>query len=127
MGNVAHSENDLHNPKGNRNKTPGFTDAERENFAKLVGGIPAEEMPTLLKGTKGKPAPEQNVPGGDATDCDFFDVWRKFHPFKAIAADSKEGDAEGEVCPYTYWSYRFSAKVKNMGWRLDYFVASKQL
>ena len=33
--NVAHLDIDLANPKSNRNKTPGFTDAERENFGKL--------------------------------------------------------------------------------------------
>ncbi|RLN47976.1 hypothetical protein BBJ28_00013577 [Nothophytophthora sp. Chile5] len=33
--NVAHQEIDIHDPKGNRNKSAGFTDAERESF----GGI----------------------------------------------------------------------------------------
>jgi len=23
---------------------------------------------------------------------------------------------------YSYWSYRFNAKVKKIGWRLDYFL-----
>jgi len=34
--NVAHKEIDLKNPKPNRNKTPGFTDTERENFQKVL-------------------------------------------------------------------------------------------
>jgi AP endonuclease-1 len=28
---------------------------------------------------------------------------------------------------YSYWSYRFNARAKNTGWRLDYFVVSNQL
>ena len=26
---------------------------------------------------------------------------------------------------YSWWSYRFSARLKNIGWRLDYFLASE--
>lgn len=34
--NVAHQEIDLKNPKSNKNKTPGFTDQERDGFTKLL-------------------------------------------------------------------------------------------
>lgn len=34
--NVAHEEIDLKNPKSNRNKTPGFSDQEREGFTNLL-------------------------------------------------------------------------------------------
>ncbi len=37
-------------------------------------------------------------------------MWRELRP-------SDEG--------YTYYSYRFNCKAKNLGWRLDYFVVSK--
>jgi exodeoxyribonuclease-3 len=28
---------------------------------------------------------------------------------------------------YTWWSYRFSARSKNIGWRLDYFVVNQEM
>lgn len=34
--NVAHLDIDVHDPISNRNKTAGFTDAERENFSKVL-------------------------------------------------------------------------------------------
>ncbi len=43
----------------------------------------------------------------------FIDTWRYFNP-----------DAEGI---YSWWSYRFKAREKNAGWRIDYFVTSKDL
>lgn len=42
----------------------------------------------------------------------FVDVFRYFYP--------------NEVA-YTYWSYRFKARERNVGWRIDYFLASKSL
>lgn len=41
------------------------------------------------------------------------DTFRYMHPEKA----SK----------YTYWSYRYNARSKNKGWRLDYFLVSDSL
>ena len=43
----------------------------------------------------------------------FTDSWRFQHP-----------DA---VDQYSWWSYRFSAREKNIGWRIDYFVISDRL
>ncbi len=42
-----------------------------------------------------------------------IDAFRHFYP-----------DAEGE---YSWWSYRFKAREKNAGWRIDYFVVSAEL
>lgn len=43
----------------------------------------------------------------------FIDTFRYFYP-----------DQEGV---YSWWSYRFSARKKNAGWRIDYFVVSEAL
>lgn len=43
----------------------------------------------------------------------FIDTFRYFYP-----------EAEGI---YSWWSYRFSARAKNAGWRIDYFLASADL
>lgn len=46
-------------------------------------------------------------------DAGFVDTFRHFYP-----------DAEGA---YSWWSYRFRAREKNAGWRIDYFVVSEAL
>lgn len=43
----------------------------------------------------------------------FTDTWRYFYP-----------DKEGV---YSWWSYRFHAREKNAGWRIDYFITSDAL
>ena len=42
----------------------------------------------------------------------FVDTFRFLHP--------------DEIC-YSWWSYRFQARQKNIGWRLDYFLVSNNL
>lgn len=46
-------------------------------------------------------------------DAGFIDTFRHFYP-----------DLEGV---YSWWSYRFSARAKNAGWRIDYFLTSASL
>lgn len=33
----------------------------------------------------------------------------------------------GDKIKYSWWSYRFSARQKNIGWRIDYFIVSKRI
>ena len=49
----------------------------------------------------------------DLLAAGFVDTFRYFYP-----------DAEGI---YSWWSYRFSARAKNAGWRIDYFCVSECL
>ena len=42
----------------------------------------------------------------------YVDVFRKLYP---------------EIIKYSWFSYRFNARVKNIGWRIDYFLVSNEL
>lgn len=42
----------------------------------------------------------------------FIDTWRFQHP---------------EEVKYSWWSYRMKARERNVGWRIDYFLASESL
>jgi len=79
--NVAHTEDDLANPKPNIGKH-GFTDEERAGFEKFL-------------------------------DAGFVDTFRKFTP---------EGNGH-----YTWWTHWANARARNVGWRIDYWLASKSI
>jgi exodeoxyribonuclease-3 len=78
--NVAHTPDDLANPKPNEGKK-GFTAEEREGFQNFV-------------------------------DAGFIDTFRIF----------KQGNGY-----YTWWSHFAKSRERNVGWRIDYFLASKSL
>ena len=42
----------------------------------------------------------------------FVDTFRYLHPEEIL---------------YSWWSYRFKAREKNVGWRIDYFLVSERL
>lgn len=45
-------------------------------------------------------------------DNGFIDTFRTIYP---------------DTIKYSWWSYRFKAREKNTGWRIDYFIASQKL
>lgn len=81
--NVAHTENDLANPKSNYNKTAGFTQVEIDGLDHIL----------------------------DKTGL--VDSYRTLHP---TTFDK-----------YTFWSQRFGARSRNVGWRIDYFFVSSSI
>ena len=56
---------------------------------------------------------EEREKFSNVMDAGFIDTFRHFYP-----------DTEGA---YSWWSYRFKAREKNAGWRIDYFVTSGSL
>lgn len=56
---------------------------------------------------------EERAKFTELLDSGFIDTFRYFYP-----------DKEGA---YSWWSYRFSARAKNAGWRIDYFCVSQSL
>lgn len=79
--NVAHTEDDLANPKPNVGKH-GFTNEERERLQDFI-------------------------------DAGFIDTFRKFTP---------TGNGH-----YTWWTHWANARARNVGWRIDYWLASKSI
>jgi exodeoxyribonuclease-3 len=42
----------------------------------------------------------------------FIDIWRYLYPDKV---------------QYSWWTYRFQARSRNVGWRIDYFLLTPEL
>ncbi|AAK78203.1 exodeoxyribonuclease-3 [Clostridium acetobutylicum] len=58
-------------------------------------------------------SPEERSKFTELLEAGFIDTYRYFYP-----------DKEGI---YSWWSYRFKAREKNAGWRIDYFCTSERL
>jgi exodeoxyribonuclease-3 len=56
---------------------------------------------------------EERAGFGDLLDAGFVDTFRLLHPHETDA--------------YSWWSYRFKARERNAGWRIDYFLVSEAL
>ena len=121
--NIAHQEIDLKNFKGNK-KNSGFLSEERAWMTGLLAptlakgvelarggpalraaaGMAEEALDELTDGT-GQPTAQAWRGGG------MVDVYRQLQPTATDAA-------------YTWWSNRGQAYAKNVGWRLDYHLAT---
>ena len=98
--NIAHQEIDLKNFKSNQ-KNSGFLPEERAWISELLrdAALVREAAEDLIQGS------EAGRGGG------MIDVYRQLHP-----------ETTGEA--YTWWSNRGQAYAKNVGWRLDYHLAT---
>ena len=79
--NIAHTEIDIHDPKGNK-KNSGFLPEEREWLTLFL-------------------------------ETGMVDTFRFLNP-ETIQA-------------YSWWTYRFKARDRNKGWRIDYFFTTENL
>ena len=99
--NVAHQEIDLKNFKGNR-KNSGFLPEERAWMTELLRSDVAQDAAEANAA-----ADQLTAPGGGLVD-----VYRALQPSTTDAA-------------YTWWSNRGQAYANNVGWRLDYHLATR--
>ncbi|CAE6449079.1 unnamed protein product [Rhizoctonia solani] len=128
--NVAPTAKDLRNDKSNWNKTAGYTEQETSAFKRVLAGPPepsvkvavAESTETAhISSVDGQETIAEEVatsvavaevePSTQGRAGPMIDVWRRLHP---------------EDEHYTYFSYRFGARLKGMGWRIDHFVISER-
>ena len=112
--NIAHQEIDLKNFKGNR-KNSGFLPEERAWMTELLRAearsearLEAQELEDDLDAAN-QAADKLIAAGGGMVD-----VYRMLQPTTTEAA-------------YTWWSNRGQAYAKNVGWRLDYHLATPAL
>lgn len=55
---------------------------------------------------------EERAKMTELLSCGFADSFRRLYPEKAL---------------YSWWSYRFKARERNAGWRIDYYIVSERL
>jgi len=67
----------------------------------------------ILKGVLAGFTPQERAAMTKLLDSGFVDTFRHLHP-----------DVTGA---YSWWSYMFSARAKNAGWRIDYFLVSERI
>ncbi len=105
--NIAHQEIDLKNWKGNL-KNSGFLPEERAWMSELLryDVQVANEAADALNAGKAQP--------GVALGGGLVDVYRRLQPNASDAG-------------YTWWSNRGQAYAKNVGWRIDYHLATPAL
>lgn len=58
-------------------------------------------------------SPQEREKMTELLKAGFIDTFRHLNP-----------DQEGA---YTWWSYMFNARIKNVGWRIDYFLVSERI
>ncbi|QGU06535.1 Exodeoxyribonuclease [Corynebacterium occultum] len=112
--NICHRREDLKNWKTNQKKS-GFLPDERLFMDSVFGTYP-EETSQVDTG-HGEYFGAVDYSSGQvrtaASDPQWFDVARHFHP--------------EEAGPYTWWTYRGQAFNNNAGWRIDYQAATKNM
>ncbi len=94
-----------------------FFNSHKGNNIIICGDVNTAHQPIDLK----RPKENANISGfldierawvSKVIEDGFIDTFRYFHP---------------EEIKYSWWSYRYKARLTNAGWRLDYFFADPSL
>ncbi len=101
--NIAHQEADLKNYKGNV-KNSGFLPEERAWMTQLL-------LQSQAPGAGSTALAVADDSHATTAGCGLVDVYRRLQP------------GTTDQC-YTWWSQRGQAYAKNVGWRLDYHLAT---
>ena len=133
--NVSHQPMDLANPKTNQ-KSAGFSIEERTKFGELL------EIPPVPVTTKRKikvleqaNSKKQKLENGDSAVCETEqtvtseltqDVPKSLNSTTPCWVDAFR-HLYPEKQEYSYFGFRTNAKARNVGWRLDYFILTKEL
>ncbi|KAI3383906.1 hypothetical protein SNEBB_000824 [Seison nebaliae] len=104
--NVCHMSQDIKNATTNI-KSSGFTPEERLSFQWMLDGGIKEKISQRKRLNNEKLLDDRSL---KSKGNKYVDVFRHFYP------DVKE--------IYSYWSVKGTARQKNVGWRLDYFITT---
>jgi exodeoxyribonuclease-3 len=90
---------------------------QEEKHLVLFGDMNTAHQPIDLKNPKQNETnsgflPEERAWIDKYLEHGFVDIFREMH---------------GDLVQYTWWTYRMNARERNIGWRLDYFLVSKEL
>ena len=95
-----------------------ITELDNKKPVILCGDLNVAHREIDLKNPKGNRrnagfTDEERNKFSELLEAGFIDTYRYFNPDKTEA--------------YSWWSYRFKAREKNAGWRIDYFCASEKI
>ena len=101
-----------------------------DDFRKFLGGL-AQQKPVIVCGDMNVAHEEIDIknPKTNRRNAGFTDEEREK---MTLLLESGFTDTFRYFYPtltdvYSWWSYRFHAREKNTGWRIDYFLTSKAL
>ena len=86
-----------------------------DDFRAFLHSLEAKGKPVIVCGDLNVAHKEIDIknPKTNRRNAGFTDTWRYFNPDLTDV--------------YSWWSYRFRAREKNTGWRIDYFLTSSSM
>lgn len=100
-----------------------------KNFLKFVRNL-EKKKPVIFCGDLNVAHKEVDIarPDDNHTNAGFTDEERAgMNNYIAAGFVDTFREFDRERGKYTWWSYMFNARARNIGWRIDYFLVSKEL